>query len=230
MKSKKIFFRTTVLILSFIALQFSLVFSQESFSCFISTEDYANRSAYENTVKPKIKMAGSSFIKAPKMINESNRKDKLASTSWAIRYNDENYVNMRYSYEYQNLELYVKPHVEGKFTVIIIDSKTHRVITSGGQNYSGGVQGLLIKESAKWGKSWIDENGEKCKIIIFDTSKPERTHIKGHVNSLGKMLSKNNFNKILSTSLPEDQIKSMTFNEVMKIIAEENKSASSKSE
>ena len=128
----------------------------------------------KNSVVPKIKLKGAEFDRIPRMLNLSNKKDKLASTSWAIYFKDEYWINMRYSKDYQNLEVYVKPKIIGRYSAIIINSETENVIKNGGTNYGGGLQGVLLKESDKWGKNWEDKNGNKHKILIFDTLVPDK--------------------------------------------------------
>jgi hypothetical protein len=221
MQHKIMTMKRTVLI--FIAiLQLATSFGQDNLKCYISTQDFANKTEYEKLVIPKIKLEGDEFVRISKMLNPSKKKDKLASTSWAIYFKDDYWINLRYSTEYQNPELFVKPKIIGKYTVIIINSETENVIQNGGTNYGGGLQGVLMKESDKWGKNWEDMNGNIAKILIFDTSVADMRHIRGHRNSIGKLLTRKNINEVLHQELEKEQIKSLKYEQVIELIKQEN--------
>ncbi len=211
----------TVLIIIAV-LQIGVIYSQESIKCFISTSDFVEKTEYKEFVKPEIRSEGTEFIRIPNMLNSTGKKDKLASISWAVQYKGNYWINMRYSTDYQNLEVYVKPKKIGKYSIVIINKESANLIKNGGTNYGGGLQGVLMKDSDKWGKNWEDKNGNKQKILIFDTSRPNKRHIKGHSNSIGKLLTRKNFNEILRKNFSKDEIKSLKFEHVVNIIENEN--------
>jgi len=159
-------------------------------------------------------------VKIPKVLNSStNKKDKLTSTSWAIKYKSEEYINFRYSEDYQNLEIYVKPDTSyGMYYLVFIDNDTENMIKSGGTNYGGGLQGYLMKESDRWGKSWKNKKEEKVKILLFDTSIQDQKHIKGHKNSIGKLVTRKNINEVLGAKLTKEKIKYLKFEDVIELI------------
>lgn len=196
---------------------------QEDIKCYISTGDFVQKRIYDVELRPKIKSKSDQFIKISKFINiKENEKDDQASIAWALLVDRELYINMRYSHDYQNIELYVKPHITGKICAIIIDDNTDQKILSGGTNYGVGFQGVLMKESQKWGKNWIDEHGIKHKILIFNTTFIKSNHLNRNVNVSGELLTKKNFNDLLGLALNKDEIDTLSYEKIIAFIKSKN--------
>jgi hypothetical protein len=134
------------------------------------------------------------------------------------------FFNFRYARGIQSPELYVKPDVIGRFCVIYADKETLRQIHSFSNNYyGGGLTGVLIKESEKWGNNWENENKEKIKIFIVDTENLELNHVRGYKNAAWKILDNMNINEILGLNLSKEQLKVISLDEIKKIIEDKNK-------
>ncbi|MGE5357133.1 MAG: hypothetical protein ACM3PT_12945 [Deltaproteobacteria bacterium] len=198
-------------------------YAQDNIKCYISTGDFIQNKIYDAHLEPKIKAKNDQFFKISKFINiEDDEKDDLASMSWAILADGELYINLRYSYDYQNAELYVKPFITGKICTIIIDENTDQKILTGGTHYGAGLQGVLMKESQKWGKNWIDKLGNKHKLLIFNTTLIKSNHLNRNVNVIGELLTRKNFNVLLGLNLAEDDIEKLNFDDILNLIRNKN--------
>ena len=220
MKSMKI-------ILSFLIIfTFSQAIAQTDkteFQYYLSTSDFQNKVSGKEKIVPVIKKQEKDYIKIPKLVDDqTGKRNKPANFPWAVKLDTTYYFNLRYSRDLQNLEVYIKADIIGKFCALIIDQNTSPIISNGGANYGEGLTGVLIKESEKWGKNWISKDGKKVKLLITDTSNLELKHGFGHSNSDWKLLSRKNINEILGLSLSEEDIKSLTFEDVKSIVLEKN--------
>lgn len=214
-------------ILSFlILLTFSQAIAQADttdFQYYLSTSDFQNRVSGQEKIVPVIKKHEKDYIKISKLVDEqTGKRNKPANFPWAVKLDTTYYFNLRYSRDLQNPEVYLKADIIGKFCALIIDQDTSPIISSGGANYGGGLTGVLIKESEKWGKNWISEDGKKVKLLITDTSNLELKHGFGHSNSDWKLLFRKNINEILGLSLSEEDIKNLTLKDVKTIVLEKN--------
>lgn len=215
------------LILSFlILLNFSQAIAQANktdFQYYLSTSDFQNMVSGQEEIVPTIKKFEKDYIKIPKLVDEkTGKRNKPANFPWAVKIDSSYYFNLRYSRDLQNLEVYIKADIIGEFCALIIDENTSPIISSGGVNYGGGLTGVLIKESEKWGKNWLSKDGKKVNILITDTHNLELKHGFGHSNSDWKLLSRNNINEILGLSLSEEDIKELTLENVKTIVLEKN--------
>lgn len=192
------------------------------FQYFLSTPDYQNMVSGKEKVVPIIKTIEKDYIRIPKLVDDTGKRNKPANYPWAVKYDGDFYFNLRYSSELQNAEVYIKADFKGKFCVFIMDENTSPIISSGGPNYGGGLTGVLIKESEKWGKNWISKDGQKVKILITNTSNLELKHGFGHLNSDWKLLTRKNINDIFGLSFSEEEIKELTLENVKTLIMEKN--------
>ena len=215
------------IILSFLIIfTFSQAIAQADkteFQYYLSTSDFKNKVSGKEKIVPVIKKHEKDYIKIPKLVDEqTGKRNKPANFPWAVKLDTNNYFNLRYSQDLQNLEVYVKADIVGKFCALIIDQDTSPIISNGGANYGGGLTGVSIKESEKWSKNWISKEGKKVKLLITDTANLELKHGFGHSNSDWKLLSRKNINEILGLSLSEENIKNLTFEDVKSIVLEKN--------
>ena len=187
-------------------------------TCYISSSDLLSKTGYDGAVTPKLKDQGPDYVSILKMLGPSGKKAKVPSISMAIEYEGDVYINFRYCIPYQNVEVYVKPTLVGRYTIVVIDNNTSPKVRSGGSSYGGGLQGVLLKESGKWGASWEDSKGGRSKIILFDLTHPT---LKGG-RSLGNLLTRKDFNEMLNEKLTEPELESLTVEDVITLIAEKN--------
>lgn len=190
--------------------------SHKLISYYASTSDYANSTSSEKKVIPKnIILQTEKLIRIPMLIDQhTEKRSKEAGFPWAISIDSTVYFNLRYSIEMQSPEMYIKPDITGRFCVLFADKETLRTIAANGSYYGGGLQGVLMNESTKWGKNWVSEDGEEIKIFIVDVENLELNHIKGYRNAAWKILSKNNLNEILEQNLTKEEIKELSIDDI----------------
>jgi hypothetical protein len=194
-------------------------------SYFESTTNYLENNISQDKVIPKkIQFESDKFLRITKLLDPNTRKrSKEAGYPWAIYTDSTVYFNLRFSKGILSPELYIKPDVSGRFCVVFANKETLRIIHSYSlNNYGGGLTGVLIKESEKWGKNWLNEKEEKIKIFIVDTRNLELKNIRGYKNAAWKILDRKNINEILGLELPEERLKEISLDEIKDLIKEKN--------
>ena len=151
---------------------------------------------------------------------ETGTKMKFKYPIWAITYNGNNYFHLAHSSDVFHNNSFAKFDIEGRICAIVIDENSPPVLKSTSNYYGGGLTGVLIGESNKWGKNWLDKDGTKKKILFIDTwDQPifNNKELESRGNYLtGKQLkdiiSKNNIN------IDYSRIKDIKFEKVLEII------------
>jgi hypothetical protein len=151
---------------------------------------------------------------------------KKELSAWALKYEGQNYFNLGYSNDVNHWNSYAKFDIEGRYSIIIIDENSPSVLNSSSVSYGGGLAGVLMSESTKWGKNWRDSNGMKKKILLIDTKEIKPKSLSRNSGSLGNYLSRKKFHEIVNQSqsnLTEDKLKNLTYEEVIEMIKFANK-------
>lgn len=218
-----------ILVLCFTLFALSTAFTSlvaQDIQCYLTAMDYVDDNLYENEVFPKIDAQGEKFIGIPKMLNSRNKKDKLATMSWAILHEDNLYLNMRYSPAYGQAGLYVQADITGRYCVIIMNTETDKTIKNGLGQFGYGIQyrtnGLFRNDLSGFGNRWEDENEDVQEFIIFDTEDIKHSRTSDDNFCFGIRLTKLNLNKVLELDLKKKDIRSLKFEEILDIIYEKN--------
>lgn len=191
---------------------------------FESTIDYVSNKLSDEFVLPKrIKRISKKLVRIKKLLDsKTGKKSKKAGIPWAIDSFSGIYFNLFYCNDMFSPGLYLNPDVIGRYCVFYAKKESLRLIHSYSPNYNGGgLTGIFINESKKWGKNWIGENEEKIKIFIVDTKKLELKR-KNKNYAIWKIMGRKNINDILDLNLTEDKLKKISLEEVKKIIIEKN--------
>lgn len=184
-----------------------------------TSNDFLNKQIMESEWGVLVKDKSDQHITIKGIFNlNTGEKNRKGISAWAIEYNDENYFNLGYSDDVNHWGSYAKFDIEGKYCGIIIDDNSPYILKTTSQTYGGGLAGVLIAESLKWGKNWKDENGVKKRLLFIDT---EDVH--------GNYLTKKQFEKILNetgTTLADEKIKDIEFNKILELIKSANENSS----
>ncbi len=169
------------------------------------------------------------------IINESNKhftikkiidpisgiKIKRGISAWSIEYKGNNYFNLGYSGDLNHWKSYAKFDIEGKICAIIIDENSPNILKTNGTYYGGGLTGVLIGESTKWGKNWKDKNGNKKKILFIDTKRTIKRNANRNPVSLGNYLTRKQLKELIiknNIEVDTDEINDRSFEKVIEII------------
>ena len=142
-------------------------------------------------------------------------------SAWALDYNDKSYFNLGYSTDVNHWKSYAKFDIEGKYSIIVIDDNSPHVLKSTSNSYGGGLTGVLIAESLKWGKNWKDRNGVKKRILFIDSEDISPKMLDRNRSSHGNYMTRKQFQKILDEAgieLSEERIKDVEFEKILEII------------
>ncbi len=155
----------------------------------------------------------------------TGEKIKKGISAWAIEYNEGHYFNLGYSSDVNHWNSFAKFDVQGKYCSIIIDDNSPTILKTTSNTYGGGLAGVLMGESLKWGKNWKDKNGNKKRLLFIDTEDVSRKNGLRNQSSLGNYLTKKQFKKILEetkTTLTDEKIRNIEFEMVLEIIKTAN--------
>ena len=190
-----------------------------------TTADYVYNNLSKDYVLPKkIEFESERFLRITKLLDPvTGKKSKKSGYPWAVSYDSIVYFNLRYGTSVQLDELYINPDITGRFCVVYADKEILEIIYQfSTQYYGGGLLGVLINDSGKWGRNWKNENDEKIKILIMDTRRLDILNSKGRGNSAWKVLSKDNFNEILELDYDNETLKDLSLEKIKEIIDKKN--------
>lgn len=210
------------IILLFATLLFSNLNAQEriNVNLFKTTNDYISKTYTDTNMTLVVREIGENHIWFKKFIQDkTDRKTKRAHTSWAIEYKGSTYFNLGYSSDLNNWKVFIKLNSEGsQYCMSFIDENASNVIKNSGTNYGGGLQGVLMKDSSKWGKSWKNKEEQKVKILFIDLANQKEAAMSRNKGSIGNLLKRSELKTKFKLEKTKKQIKEMTFEQVLEII------------
>lgn len=165
-----------------------------------------------------IKSQGDNYIQIKKVVDTNNKPVKRWKSYWAVEYAGNKYFNLGYSDDLNQWGTYIRFDIIGKYCAIFIDTNSKKIVKNGGNNYGGGLMGVMLAGSNKWGKDWLDANGQKKKIIFIDNSAIESGMFSRNASSLGNLLTREQLTQIMGTSYPDIDVKIIAFEKVVEII------------
>jgi hypothetical protein len=216
------------ILLTLMTLLFSLPsHAQEGkmISYFESTTDFVNKNISTKKAIGSVKLQTDKLLYIPKLIDPlTGKKDDDAGFPWAISIDSAVLFNFRFATEIQCLEMYVKSDIIGEYCAVFVSTEMLKNLNNYGTNYYGsGLQGVLIRDSAKWGKKWTTESEENILLLVADTQKRPFSSRKGNGNAEWKILSRNNLNDILGLALTNEEIENLSLQNVHNILMDLNK-------
>ena len=187
-----------------------------------TTNDFTTNSPMQIKANAVIKKESNQHITIKKIIDPiSGMKIKRAISAWAIKYNGNNYFNLGYSNDLNNWKSYAKFDIEGKICAIIIDKNSPNILKNSSTYYGGGLTGVLIGESTKWGKNWKDKKGNKKKILFIDTSNTLNKINGRNQGSLGNYLTRKDLKELIKKyqiNIDTNNINEISFEKAIEII------------
>ena len=164
-----------------------------------------------------------SVISAKKIIDkETSKKFNEGQRSWALKYNNSYFFNLGYSSDVNSWGNWVKIDVIGKYCLIIINPKSSLVRIIGNSNGGLGLEGLLNKESVKWGKNFVNNKKENVKIIFIDTENQSDPFMSRYKGSIGDLLSRKDLKKLSKKHNTDFDEENATFENVIDFIEQLN--------
>lgn len=191
-----------------------------------TSNDFLNKKPMKNELGVLVKDKGNQHITTKGVFDlTTGVRSKKGISAWAIEYNDNLYFNLGYSTDVNHWGSYARFDIEGKYCAIIIDDNSPYILKSTSQSYGGGLAGVLIAESLKWGKNWKDENGSKKRLLFIDTEDVQNQMMNRNESAHGNYFTKKQFKKILDetgTVLTNEKIKDIEFDRIIKLINSAN--------
>lgn len=187
-----------------------------------TTKDFVNDNPMQLKASAIIRNESNKHFTIKKIIDPiSGMKIKRGISAWSIKYKGNNYFNLGYSGDLNHWKSYAKFDIEGRICAIIIDENSPNVLKTNGTYYGGGLTGVLIGESTKWGKSWKDKKGNRKKILFIDTKRTLRKNAGRNPGSLGNYLTRKQLKELIKNNnikVDTDRIKDISFEKVIEII------------
>lgn len=189
-----------------------------------TTDDYIAKKYTDTSISLIVKEIGDSHIHIKKFVDITTGKNlNNKNASWAIVYKGHTYLNLGYTNDLNNWKIFLKFNLEGNnFCASFIDDKTPNIVKNSGSYYGGGLTGVLIKESTKWGKNWIKQDGSKVKILFINLSKQNQPFGNRHKSSMGYFITKKELREKLPFEKKDDDLEKMSFEEAIALIREKN--------
>lgn len=211
MKFIRLFSLTILVIIGFGTVAFSQL------DIFKSTQSYNEGQIYQKDVAAVFKKETDTYVHISKFVSTTtSKKDKVASKAWAIRIDDELYINFRYSPNIRNEGYYIKPDIFGEYCVYIIDKQTDFPLSRAFVNPS------FTPEPYGWNVNWRDKEGDVKRLVVVRLSKYSYRVSYNDAYSECEFLSRGNFNRIFETSYSQKELKNITYEDIMDIVKEKN--------
>lgn len=187
-----------------------------------TTTDFLDKNPMSLDASIIIKNESDQHITVKSIIDpKSGLKIDRGISAWTLEYNGDYYFNLGYSMDLNHWKSYAKLDIEGTLCAVIIDENSPNILKTNGTSYGGGLTGVLIGESSKWGKNWKDENGNKKKILFIDTRNVLPQIMGRNSGSLGDYLTRKQLKKLIiehEIRVDTDEIKDIMFEQVLEII------------
>ncbi|MDQ8004743.1 MAG: hypothetical protein REI64_08095 [Pedobacter sp.] len=218
--------RKSILILFLSIVGTYSIYAQDTIkvNLYKTTDDYIIKKYTDTGISLIVKEIGENHIQIKKFIDIHTGKTlNNKNTSWAIVYKGNTYLNLGYTNDLNNWKIFLRFNLEGNnFCASFIDEETPNSIKNSGAYYGGGLTGVLIKESTKWGKNWIKENGSKVKILFTNLNKQNQPFGNRNKSSLGYFITRKELKEKLQLEEKDEKIESMSFEEAISAINQKN--------
>jgi hypothetical protein len=205
------------------------VSSQETvkMNLYATTEDFLSETfSFENAIVKTWEL-WDDYIRVKKIIDpDTGKKIKYPNRNpWMIEYKGVQYFNLGYASDVPRKNLFVRLDLEGKRlgALILDDYKLKLLKLTNSGAYGGGVGGLLMEESEKWGANWKNEKNERCRILIidFDLLQPE-FGIRNENSSWGFFLTKRHLIEIMEWDKKPKELKDFRLEQVIEYLNQKN--------
>ena len=187
-----------------------------------TSNDFLNKQPMEIELGILIKDKSDQHITSKGVFDlKTGEISKKGISAWAIEYNDEHYFNLGYSTDLNHWSTYAKFDIEGKYCAIIIDDNSPNILKSTSQTYGGGLTGVLMAESLKWGKNWKDEEANNKRLLFIDTENILSKMMSRNESAHGNYFTRKQLKKILDetgTVLTDEKIKDIEFSKIIELI------------
>jgi len=190
-----------------------------------TTREFLNDNPIKTDVFAIVERFSANHFSVKKFSDENGKKVNGSMSAFAVKFEGESYFNLFYSTDINNPGCYAKFDIIGRYCAIIIDDKTPSFIRDGRSYYPSSAGGALMKDSVKWGKAWLDKDGNKKRILFIDTLKYVPEVGKRNGGSLGNYLTRSQLSDILNEHKIDIQgrkAKELSFEEVIQFINEMN--------
>ena len=163
----------------------------------------------------------SSVIEVKRFVDErtgAKPRDKFIRYPWAIRVDSAYFFNLRYVTEYQNTEVFARGEVIGDIAVITIDKNSNRRIKGGGNSYGGGLSGVVMNSSQKWGKGWRGPADLPTKVLVIDLQPEEEDQTGTFRDRVWKLLSRQDVNAFFGTDFAKETLQEWSVEDLLKYL------------
>jgi hypothetical protein len=189
-----------------------------------TTDDYIKRKVTDTSVSLIVKEIGENHIQLKKFVDAKTGKNlSNKNASWALVYKGSTYLNLGYTNDLNNWKVFLKLNLEGNnFCASFIDETTPNIVKNSGNYYGGGLTGVLIKESNKWGKNWFKKDGSKAKILFMNLHKQNQPSSNRHKSTIGYFITKKELADKLQLNIKDQEIEKMSFENAVSEIKRKN--------
>ncbi|GGF06026.1 hypothetical protein SAMN05443634_11237 [Chishuiella changwenlii] len=209
-------------------------------SFYKTTDDFINNNITANDkfalVKNKTNLTRQQFdsisktsniLKSQKIIDKKTLQEFEEGTrSWALKYNENYFFNLGYSTDVNSWSTWVKFDVIGKYCLIFIPQNSYINNLIGNSNGGLGLNGILMKESTKWGTNFSNNNNN-TRIIFIDTTNQKGPFLSRYRSSIGNLLTKKTLKKLAKENNVSFNEKEATFDDIVNFITTLNNNAKS---
>lgn len=187
---------------------------------YMSIEDYYFNSPNKDKAFTKIIEKSDNHLMISNFFDlETEKHIKESDKPCVIKYNQNNYYNIRYAKELNGNEIYVKFDLEGYYSAIFYTPPKMKYIKLKGDFTNLLFLGPVLNSHRNKIKKWEDNKNEKHYILIISNN-----FIKNHLSyeQNAQLLSTINFNDLLQTNYSKKEIYRFSFEDVKLILEEIN--------
>jgi hypothetical protein len=198
--------------------------SQEiSVGYYLSTGDFLSRTTHPDEVILEVRSIGNDYIYA-RDIRDSGigKKSDDGNRAYAIAYEGNDYVNLKYSENAFVPDLFVRIDLTGRFCLAVMEPAFEPVLDKAAQNPTQKIGGMTHTYDAAIGGIFVDQEGKERQIFIIDTKDLSIVIPYKAKNAPINLLSKSTLKWLVGKENFKGSVKDYTVEEIVLIVEDLN--------
>jgi hypothetical protein len=190
---------------------------------YLSTGYFLSRAIHPEEVLLEVRNIGGDYIYARDILDPGTRKKSDdGNRAYAIAYEGNDYVNLKYSQNAYVPDLFVRIDLTGRFCLAVMDPEFEPVLDKAAQNSTQKIGGMTHTYDAAIGGIFVDKEGKEKQIFIIDTKDLSIVIPYKAKNAPINLLSKSTLKWLVGKENFKGSVKDYSVEEIVSIVEDLN--------